>query len=85
MSACMLMSVSNKDLKICVLFQFCDLYLYYGGNANMPTHCPIQWLLVFRGILWGQSCQSMKLTTLFHLMPRLGISGAVHVFAFMPL
>ena len=43
------------------------------------------WILGFKDILWEQSGQSRKLTSRFHLMPSLRISGAIPLFPYMPL
>ena len=69
----------TKILCVCILFQF-DVFFYITVETStlalLPTHSPIQWVLGFRAILWGQSGQSLILTSHFHLMPSLRISGA---------
>ena len=84
--ACTLMSVSNQGFIVCILFQFCVFLIQQKcQHWLLPTHSPIQWLLRFRAILRGQSGQSTLLTSGFHLMPRLRISGATPLFPYMPL
>jgi hypothetical protein len=44
-----------------------------------PTKPPIEWVL--GSLTGGQSCRGVKLTTRLHLMPRLRMSGVIHLLA----